>query len=256
MGIIALQTPVIGQPNTTEDPKIASNFGVLQTLLNGNLDASNISPALTALFRQKFTAQAGNYSAVDGDWILASAGITITLPPAVANATVRVTATSLVTSASPVTVTHRLTETLYWQGSQGATSVVLGVPNNTLTLVCDGTNWCIVSGTPDTGWIAMGLTASIGVNTITPQYRRVGDAVYVRGGFGATASFAANATIATMPTAAAFYQVVPCSLFSGGVWTGSVTPLQFTAGNVIVLTNTLTSGAAIFIPGISLLSTV
>lgn len=43
MGSISLQIPVIGQPASTEDPKIASNFGVIQTAINGELDSTNLS---------------------------------------------------------------------------------------------------------------------------------------------------------------------------------------------------------------------
>lgn len=43
MGSISLQIPVIGQPASTEDPKIASNFGVIQTAINGDLDTTNLS---------------------------------------------------------------------------------------------------------------------------------------------------------------------------------------------------------------------
>lgn len=43
MGSISLQIPVIGQPASTEDPKVASNFGVIQTAINGGLDTTNLS---------------------------------------------------------------------------------------------------------------------------------------------------------------------------------------------------------------------
>ena len=46
MGQISLETPVTGQPDLTEDPKIAANFQTLQTVINGNLDRSNISPSV------------------------------------------------------------------------------------------------------------------------------------------------------------------------------------------------------------------
>lgn len=46
MGSISLQTPTVGNPNSTEDPKIANDFTILQTLLNGNIDLTNLSTAL------------------------------------------------------------------------------------------------------------------------------------------------------------------------------------------------------------------
>jgi hypothetical protein len=45
MGIISLQNPQIGQPDTTEDVKIQNNFTTLQTVINGNIDSTNLSAA-------------------------------------------------------------------------------------------------------------------------------------------------------------------------------------------------------------------
>jgi hypothetical protein len=42
MGIISLQNPVIGQPDTTEDVKVQNNFTTLQTVINGNVDDANL----------------------------------------------------------------------------------------------------------------------------------------------------------------------------------------------------------------------
>jgi hypothetical protein len=44
MGQISLSLPISNQPNSTEDPKIASDFTIIQTWANGNVDTSNISP--------------------------------------------------------------------------------------------------------------------------------------------------------------------------------------------------------------------
>jgi hypothetical protein len=44
MGVITLDLPVVGQPNTTEDVKVRNNFQTLQNTINGNIDASNLSP--------------------------------------------------------------------------------------------------------------------------------------------------------------------------------------------------------------------
>lgn len=43
MGIIALDLPVIGNSNATEDPKIRAGFVTLQTVINGGLDSTNIA---------------------------------------------------------------------------------------------------------------------------------------------------------------------------------------------------------------------
>lgn len=49
MGTITLQIPQVGVDlNSVADPKVAGNFNVLQTLVNGNIDLTNLSPALQA----------------------------------------------------------------------------------------------------------------------------------------------------------------------------------------------------------------
>lgn len=42
MGTVSLDLPIIGNNNSTEDPKIRSNFSALQTAVNGNLNADNL----------------------------------------------------------------------------------------------------------------------------------------------------------------------------------------------------------------------
>ena len=46
MGQISLQIPQVGQPDSTEDPKVASDLTTIQTVINGNLDATNLSATL------------------------------------------------------------------------------------------------------------------------------------------------------------------------------------------------------------------
>ncbi len=42
---ISLETPEIGKPDKTEDPKIITCFTTIQTAINGNLDSTNLKPA-------------------------------------------------------------------------------------------------------------------------------------------------------------------------------------------------------------------
>src|SRR3954469_457656 len=59
MGVITLDLPVVGQPNTTEDVKVRNNFQTLQNTINGNIDASNLSPIVLSQlgnFRQAISA--------------------------------------------------------------------------------------------------------------------------------------------------------------------------------------------------------
>lgn len=43
MGLVSLTLPTVGQPNSTEDPKINSALTALQNVINGNLDTANIA---------------------------------------------------------------------------------------------------------------------------------------------------------------------------------------------------------------------
>ena len=43
MGSITLSIPTVGQPNSTEDPKIATDLTTIETLVNGNIDSTNLS---------------------------------------------------------------------------------------------------------------------------------------------------------------------------------------------------------------------
>lgn len=46
MGQISLQIPQSGQPNSSEDPKVATDLTTIQTWANGNIDSTNVSTAL------------------------------------------------------------------------------------------------------------------------------------------------------------------------------------------------------------------
>jgi hypothetical protein len=45
MGQISLEAVTVGQPDSTEEPKIPGNFRTLQDLVNGNIDATNLAAA-------------------------------------------------------------------------------------------------------------------------------------------------------------------------------------------------------------------
>lgn len=43
MGLISIQIPQVGQPDLTEDPKVASGLTTIQNVINGGLDSTNLS---------------------------------------------------------------------------------------------------------------------------------------------------------------------------------------------------------------------
>jgi hypothetical protein len=48
MGLLNLTLPTVGQSNATEDVDVVNSFSAIQTLLNGNLDAQNLTGATVA----------------------------------------------------------------------------------------------------------------------------------------------------------------------------------------------------------------
>lgn len=81
MGNISLTLPVIGQPNSTEDTKIRDSLSTIQTVINGNLDDSNLVAASrktailgqpTLLFESAGSAISGGVAA--GNYVMTSSG--------------------------------------------------------------------------------------------------------------------------------------------------------------------------------------
>jgi hypothetical protein len=83
MGVITLDLPVVGQPNTTEDVKVRNNFQTLQNTINGNIDASNLSPVVLSQlgnFKQALSAiqvqDVGNLGQIRAGRVLTPADFT------------------------------------------------------------------------------------------------------------------------------------------------------------------------------------
>jgi hypothetical protein len=111
----------------------------------------------------------GNYTAIPGDLVVAAPGATITLPPAALGPGVTVVAASNVTGASPVTVAG---SGIYGPGLNGVASFILGQPCAAVNIrPFNGTDWLIVSGGPDTGWVPLTLHLSLTAGAITPSVR-------------------------------------------------------------------------------------
>lgn len=145
-------------------------------------------------------ARATSYTAVAGQLVLATGAIQISLPsPVRAGIAVGVISVNG-TGAAPCTVTGG--GGLINGPGAGTSSILLGDPGAYVVLVSDGTNWNIVAGAQDSGWITVGSggtapafqngwgnTASFQVN----QFRKIGTIVYIRGapngGTGGVAMF-------------------------------------------------------------------
>lgn len=75
MGQITLQIPQTGALNSTEDPKVASDFTTIQTLVNGNLEDSNLKTPNNAVRRLLLQANGFIPSAAGStDYLMATVG--------------------------------------------------------------------------------------------------------------------------------------------------------------------------------------
>lgn len=145
-----------------------------------------------------------SFSILSGQWTVAAASQTVTLPTPSKNAQVMIVAATNVVSSTAVTVQAGASGTIYVPGMGGSvTSFKLGTGGAFVVLESDGSTWWIASGQVDTGWIALTAQANwtIGATAILR-----GTTVTFRGTLtnntGGAASYAQNnpAGIPSAPT--------------------------------------------------------
>jgi hypothetical protein len=260
VGSISLQQPTIGLPDTTEDVKVQNNFTTLQTVINGNLDSTNISPT-AAIARSQlsgfgglaWTAVGVNTSATDGHFYAASAALTITLPAPTLNTTIGVfnqtnSLAVAVTASSGVIGGLGL-------GTSGAASIQVSSNGAAVVLIANGTNWGIVSGQQDTGWVALTLlhSATVFPSEPVPSARLRGDEIRLK---GALASGDASGIVATLPSFAipigsggSGTRFFPYSLGSGNLQFQPTTAVS--PGQVSASVGGFTTGAFVSFDGIT-----
>jgi hypothetical protein len=152
------------------------------SISNGNIQqAATIipPPGLTPQFVNSATAAVNGQCTVT----VGPSTITVTLPTHAAGQTVGV----LNLGASITTVAGTNIQGL---GLSSATSFKVASPGACVVLLDDGTNWNIIAGQQDTGWVAFGV-ALLGIAAggyPIPSYRIVGDRVWLKGGVTTTSS--------------------------------------------------------------------
>lgn len=189
MATISLQIPVVGSPNATEDVKIASDLTILQTLLNGNVDTTNLSPSAAIALSQLapgagrlfFSPTVVSVTAANGALVVVNAGgVTISLPAPSLNAVVGVLGGTGVAPGSVAQVAATSGAHIIGLGVALTTGLQIGEFGGFLLFQCDGTNWWIVGGKEASGWVTIPLAAGV---TGSCQCRARGDEVRVRAGF-------------------------------------------------------------------------
>jgi hypothetical protein len=137
-----------------------------------------------------------SYNAVPGDYVLMSGAHPVVLPTPTAGSIIGAKSTDG-TGAAPATVTSAANGgTILGPGvAAAATSILLGTPGAFVILEADGTDWHIIAGQQDSGWIQPALLNSWTGGTNGPvSYRLTANVVRFKGlfspaGTNATAAF-------------------------------------------------------------------
>jgi hypothetical protein len=162
---------------------------VLVPALATNIIAADISN-VSALFTSQvppfaYINASGSTTAVNGQWLVAAAGVTVTLPATpTKNSIVAVTAAAGVSGSSQVTVAAGASGAINGVGLSSAANFKLGTPGAAVILEADGSNWWITSGSQDTGWVAISLNTNWTVASVAPAVRVIGNMAFLKGSTG------------------------------------------------------------------------
>ena len=147
---LTLQIPVVGQSDSTEDPKVANSLTSIQSWANGNIDHTNLSnsagilPAQLALNAVRLTfisSSAGGGALAGRLYETSTATAVYTLPSAVGIADQQIGFLNV----SGGTITVQCTaQNIGFIGGPAA-SFTLGGGGRCVILQSDGSNWYVIS---------------------------------------------------------------------------------------------------------------
>lgn len=206
---LTLTQPAGGDPPSALRTSIGSNTAILDNSVLFTEGTLVLRPAATAVEHGHFynatdtgqlawsngttwkpfgltpvTAPASTAAAAGQMMICNPGAITITLPTPTAGALVGVQASAAATSSAGTTITAS-SGAIYGVGTNGATSIPLAMPEASVVLLGTGSNWNIVCGQRDTGWVPLTFTSNwtytSGTYTTTPSYRVIGDKLHFKG---------------------------------------------------------------------------
>lgn len=177
-------TANITDANVTAD-KLASDAVTTVKITDANVTRAKL--AAGAVGTVNYTTKTGNYTATSDDDVIfcSGAAFTITLYAASGKTgrvlTIKKTDSSL---TNIITIDGDGTETI-----DGSLTTTLNTINETVVLVCDGTNWQILDRKTETGWVDAG-TMTVTATTTNPNkatspdidkvvWRRVGDSAEI-----------------------------------------------------------------------------
>lgn len=214
------------------------------SVTGGNI--SNVAGRVLLANALQPTTVSANTTAIPGQLVVATASCTVGLPSApAAGAQIAIVVNYAATGAGAVTVSANGTPTIYGVGLSAATSFTLGARGAYALLEFDGTNWAIIGGQQDSGWVFPSLIGSwpTVTNYSAPSYRQIADRVFLRGGV-TNGTGATNHFTMTVPSPA-FTQVL-------------LLPVAFAASTVTISTGggslstaNVTSGQQVNLDGLS-----
>lgn len=145
------------------------------------------------------TAKSGAYTAASNDYVICTGTFNVNLPAPTAGRIVGVKSVS--GSINVVTPSGVI---LGPGVIAGSTLITLGAPGALVTLLADGTNWHIIDGAQDSGWIGFSYAAGFsdyGAGFQLGQYRKISDRVHLRGltKFTPLGSYAGGSMGITLP---------------------------------------------------------
>lgn len=233
-------SPRFGFPRPADSDTAAFSAQVL-----GIADVLDLRAAMTWKYQAKSIA----YTAVEGDFVYAAAGVTVTLPTATAGVAVAVQGDSSVTGASPATVLAAGAAQIRGVGlSATATSFPLGTPGASAVLVADGTNWHIVGGQQDSGWVALGLSSNIASGGMGASSRLQADTVRLKGTLTNNTGSTDTGTAATVASGSRPSVTLQFPII---VYTYTISTLILTSAGAISVESAWNNGLAIGLDGIS-----
>ena len=152
------------------------------------------------------TAQSGAYNAVDGDLVLMTGAHTTTLPTPTAGRKVGVVqVTTAAATIAPASGALHGPGISAWATSTGGTGAPLAHAGAFTIWVADGSNWNLVAGAIDTGWVECDsvVNNSFTVETTHVYWRQIGNRVTFNGTIGGNATTGAQVVFSPSGAAAA-----------------------------------------------------
>lgn len=168
----------------------------------------------------------GNIAAVSGQMLHCSgASATITLPSHSASQVVGIT--NYTTNGTTVNGSS-----IFGPGMLSAASTFqLATPGTSVVLIDNGTNWLIIAGQQDTGWLLLSYSPGITGEAFyyTPGARLVGDTVKLCGMLSIGLTYGPGQTLATLPAAVRPIHSVTCPT---SVYFGAGSPVLYTTTSI------------------------